>query len=625
MVVTASPLGAGETEMTQPATVLSDEDLRRRQAASIGDTVGRELGVQSSSFGPAAGRPIIRGLDGARVRVLQGGVDSMDVSSLSPDHMVATDSLNARQIEILRGPASLLYGSGAIGGVVNVVNGLIPSEVPPSPMGSFDLRGTDANDARTAGFDATLGSGAFAMNANGFSRRARDYDTPVGRVANSDLDSRGGGVGASWISGASYAGLGISSLKNDYGIPSPDAPRVLLEQTRWDAAAEIANPFAGITRLKFRAGHNDYEHREIESTGEVATTFTNKAWDSRLELAHVPWTDGKGALGFQVQDRDFAALGEEAIVPPTKARAYALFLVEQKQWTEWTLDGGLRLERETRKPDAELPSRSFSLATFSGGAIWKFSPGLELALNVTSAQRAPSIEELYSNGPHHATESFEIGNPNLVKERSAAIDLTLRGRQGQARWKVSAFASRVRDHVHALSVDTNSDGIADRVDEDGTFNPDGEFLVQSTTQAEARFHGLEAEWRYRPEGDGLGYRIFGDYVHGKLASGDNLPRMSPARAGVEVDARFGAWSGYVSLMRVASQSHTAPLETPTPGSTRVDAEVSYAIEKTPIGSLTLFLQGANLLDEEIRVHTSYLKDFAPLMGRSFTLGLRGEF
>jgi iron complex outermembrane receptor protein len=636
VTVTASPLGASVTEMTQPVTVLTDEDLRRRQAASIGDTVGRELGVQSSSFGPAAGRPVIRGLDGARVRVLQNGIDTLDVSSISPDHMVATDSLNARQVEILRGPASLLYGSGAIGGVVNVVNGLIPQSVPPTPTGSFDLRGSDANRERTGAVDLTAGGGGFALNVNGLSRKSKDYeipgaavrddpDSPTGKLPNSDLDERGGGIGASFVGARGYAGVGVSSLRNNYGIPSPEAPRIDMEQTRWDFAAELREPVPMFTNAKFRVGYNDYEHSEIEASGEVGTVFKNKAWDMRLELAHVPWADGKGALGFQFQDREFSAIGEEAIIPKTDAKASAVFLVEQKRWSEWTLEGGLRFEREERKPEGELPSRSFSLSTVSGGAIWRFAPGVELAFNATHGERAPSIEELYSNGPHHATETFDIGDANLRKEDSRNLDLTLRGKSGPVSWKVSAFASRVKDYVFAASVDADGDGVADRVDEEGEIALDGEFLVQQTSQADAKFQGVEAEWRYRPDGDGLGLRIFGDYVRGKLTGGENLPRLSPGRYGAEVDARYGPWAGWFSVMQVARQSRTAPLESATPGYTRVDAEASYRFEKTAAGALTLYLQATNLLDEEMRVHTSYLKDFAPLMGRSFTVGVRGDW
>ena len=634
--VTASPLNASETEMTQPVTILSDEDLRRRQAGSIGDTVSRELGVQSTSFGPASGRPVIRGLDGARVRVLQNGVDTLDVSSISPDHQVATDSLNARQIEILRGPASLLYGSGAIGGVVNVVNGLIAQEVPTAPTGAIDLRGGSANRERTGAFDVTAGAGNIAVNANGFSRDTRDYripgrivrddpDSPTGRLPNSDIDARGGGIGASLVGSRGYAGMGISNLRSDYGIPSPEAPRIAMEQTRWDGAAEIANPGARFTRLKVRAGYNDYEHRELEPSGEVGTTFTNKAWDTRLELAHELGRGAKGAFGAQFQDRDFAAIGEEAIIPKTNARSSALFAVQQKRWNAWTLEGGARFERETRKPEADLPSRRFSLSTVSAGLLRELTPNVSVTLNLTRAERAPSIEELYSNGPHHATQTFDIGDANLRKESSRNVDLTLRGKHGDVRWKASLFAARFRDYIHTASADADGDGIADRYDEEGMLAADGEFLAQFTTQANARFHGAEAEWRYRPSGDGLGLRVFGDLVRGKLSSGENLPRIPPSRIGFEVDWRRDPWSADVSAIRVSSQNRVSPLETTTPGYTRVDAELAYAWAWERGRTISLYLQGSNLLDKDIRVHTSYLKAFTPLMGRSYLAGVRAMF
>ena len=637
VVVTASPLDAAATEMTQPATVLTEEDLRRRRAASLGDTLSGEPGVHSSAFGAGAGRPIIRGLDGPRIRVLENGIGSMDVSTISPDHAVTVETLNARQVEILRGPASLLYGSGAVGGVVNVVSDLVPRERAEAPGGAVEARAASGNDERTLSAKLDGGGGEVAVHLEAFTRRTGDYripghavrddpESPSGRLPGSDTDSRGGGAGASWVGGRGFLGVGASTLRSDYGVPTAEGTRIALEQTRGEAAGELDRPFGGITRARYRLGYNDYEHREIESTGEVATTFLNKAWEGRLELAHEPWTDGRGALGFQGQARDFSALGEEAIIPETKASAAALFLVEQKRWGAWTVDGGARVERETRRPASSsgLPDRDFTLGSFAAGAVWSYAPGLGLSVNATRSERAPAIEELYTNGAHHATETFEIGDPNLRKEVSRGVEVMFRRTEGAVQWKVSAFASRVRDYVYAASVDEDGDGIADRVDPEGAPDPAGELLVQRYTQAEARFHGAEVEWRYRPEPGAWAVRLFADFVRGRLAGGENLPRMSPGRIGAEAEGRWNAWGARLTAMRVASQDRTAPLESATPGYTKVDAEVTLALGGGRRG-LVAFLQGSNLLDEEIRVHTSYLKDVAPQMGRSFALGVRGEF
>jgi iron complex outermembrane receptor protein len=311
-----------------------------------------------------------------------------------------------------------------------------------------------------------------------------------------------------------------------------------------------------------------------------------------------------------------------------------VFIVEQKDLGAWVLDAGVRYERETRRPTVDAAdvekfggavNRDFNLLSPSIGAVWKFTPGYNLAMSLTQAQRAPATEELYSNGVHGATASFEMGNPNLRKEVADNLDLSLRKTDGEVRWRLGAFASRFKDYIYAASVDANGDGIADRVNAEAMLDPAGEFLVQNYTQADARFRGLEAEISYRPEGRNAGIRLFGDLVRAKLNDGTNLPRIAPARIGFSLDARQDRWSEYLTTIHAFSQNRTAPLETETAGYTRVDAELAYQIESTKGRTLTIFLQGTNLLDREIRLSTSYLKDVAPLMGRSITLGLRGEF
>jgi iron complex outermembrane receptor protein len=636
VIVTASPLGRSETEMAQPATVVTGEELRRKRAASIGETLANELGVQASAFGPGASRPIIRGLDGPRIRVLENGIGTLDVSTLSPDHAVTTEPLFAHKVEVLRGPASLLYGSGAIGGVVNVVTNLVPDFLPESPTGSAELRGGSANHERSGAAELTAGAGPIAWHLEGFKRDTRDYAIPgnavrddpesaSGRLPSSFIDSRGGSAGASWVGASGYAGLGVTRLESDYGIPSGEGISIAMRQTRWLGAAEAEQPLPGITRAKLRLGTSDYEHRELESTGEVGTTFRNEAKEARLELGHVPWSDGKGALGFQYTDREVSAVGEEVVVPRTRTRNSAVFVVEDKTVGAWTFEGGARYERESHSPEGDNPGRSFTLGAYSLGVVWRFAPGYQASLYASHADRAPSAEELYSNGPHEATASFEVGDAGLRKEVSRNLDLTVRRTEGEVRWKVNAFANRVKDYIYAASRDDNGDGIADRVDDEGEFDPEGDLLLQQFTQGEARFHGVEAEIRFQPAGAPWGVRAFGDLVRGKLADGGNLPRISPSRYGAAIDAARDRWSGIVTVTRVREQDQVADLETTTPGYTKVDAEVTYRIAPGKRGGLVAFLQATNLLDREIRVHTSYLKDVAPMMGRSFLLGLRGEF
>lgn len=622
ITVTASPLGRGEAELAQPASVLSEDELRRKRAASIGDTLAQETGVQSSAFGAGAGRPIIRGLDGPRVRVLENGIGTGDASSVSPDHAVTTESLRAEQIEILRGPASLLYGSGAIGGVVNVVSKTIPRERVQEASGEVESRFGGASRERTGSVALDAGTGAAAFHLDAFRRRTADYDTPLGRLANSDVDMRGAGVGASWFGSGGFAGAGVQRLESDYGVPTEEGVRIVMDQKRYEVAAEAAEPLPGFNRMRMRAGYSDYRHLEVKATGEVATTFTNRAREARLELQHAGAL--RGTFGVQLQGARLAATGEEAILPRSSSRSRAVFLVEEKELGAWTLDAGIRAESEARRPEGELPARDFRLVTPAVGVVLRLGD-YRVALNATQAQRAPSVEELYSDGAHHATATFDIGDPQLRKEVSRNIDVTLRKAEGSLRWKMNFFANRIQDYVYAASVDADGDGLPDRIGHEGEPEVDGEFLVQRYSQAAARFRGVEAEWSYRPAAGTFGVRVFGDMTRGRLASGENLPRISPARLGANVDAGSGAFRVNLSAIHAFAQPRTASLESSTPSYTRIDAEASWRIEGSGRRGLTAFVQATNLLDEVIRLHTSYLKGIAPQMGRSVVVGVRGEF
>jgi len=623
--VTATPFGREDAELAQPASVVRSEDLRRSRAASIGDTLSQQPGVQSSAFGAGAGRPVIRGLDGPRIRILENGLGTLDVSTVSPDHMVVTESLHAEQIEILRGPASLLYGSGAIGGIVNVVSNLIPRAPAEGTSGDVEMRASSANRERTAGANLDGGAGNWAWHVDGFARKTRDYDTPVGRLADSAVDARGSGAGGSYVTGRGYLGFGVSGLTNVYGLPTGEGSRIDLRQTRYESSGELSNPFVGAERIRFRIGHSDYEHDEIESTGDVATTFKNKATEGRIELRHAAWGAMKGTVGAQFQDQDMSALGDEAVFPKTRSKGAGAFVVEQLERGAWTFDAGIRFERQERTPTVNAENidkfgaavaRSFSLTTPAIGAVWKFDDDYRFAVSATQAQRAPSTEELYSNGPHGATATFDIGDPQLVKEVSRNVDVTLRKVNGDLRWRVNAFWNRFRDYVHATSVDEDGDGVADRIDD---------FLVQRFVQGGATFRGGEAELTYRPIEKPWGLRIFGDVVRAKLGDGTNVPRIAPARLGATLEGTHGQWSGYGTVIHAWAQNRVATLESVTPSYTRVDAEIAYNLGRVGGMAAKVFLQGTNLLDEEIRLHTSYLKDVAPLMGRSFTLGLRADF
>ena len=628
VVVTASPFkDRSDLDMAQPVTVLKGEDLRRKRESSIGDTLSRELGVASSSFGPGAGRPIIRGLDGPRVQVLENGISTLDLSTTSPDHAVTVESFNASQIEILRGPAVLLYGGGATGGVVNVVTGRIPSRLFKSPTGDVEIRGNTATEERSGAFNAKGSAGQnFSWSVGGFKRKTGDYDTPVGRVRNSAVNSEGISIGGSFVGERGFLGGSVSRLENEYGVPSPEGSKIDLKQTRYDLSGELDRPLIGFEKLKVRMGYNDYKHNEIESTGEVATRFNNQAIDSRAELLHAPIAKWKGVIGVQVQNRNFSALGTEVIVPVTKSGSAGIFLLEERNWDRWRLEFGGRIEGATQDPQNNVnPSRTFGLFSGSVGSLWKFTDGYGLGLTGTRGQRAPTTEELYMLGAHRGTATYQTGSNDLSKETSSNIDLALRKTTGAVQWKVNVFHNQFNNYIFVHSADTDADGVADRSDSNGTRNPSGDFLIQNFAQTGARFYGVEAETVFKLKPETLDLRLFTDYVRGKLDGGGNVPRATPPRFGLELNHRAGPWTANLSATRVMQQTRVAELETTTPGYTLLNIDMSYRVTKTKLNGIRIFLQGKNLLNEEMRLHNSFLKNYAPLPGRALVVGFRGEF
>jgi iron complex outermembrane receptor protein len=628
VVVTTSPFkDRSDLDMAQPVTVLKGEDLRRKRESSIGDTLSRELGVASSSFGPGAGRPIIRGLDGPRVQVLENGISTLDLSTTSPDHAVTVESFNASQIEILRGPAVLLYGGGATGGVVNVVTGRIPSRLFKSPTGDAEIRGNTATEERSGAFNAKGSAGQyFSWSVGGFKRKTSDYDTPVGRVRNSAVNSEGISVGGSFVGEGGFLGGSVSRLENEYGVPSPEGSKIDLKQTRYDLSGELDRPLIGFEKLKVRMGYNDYKHNEIESSGEVATRFNNQAIDSRAELLHAPIAKWRGVIGVQVQNRDFSALGTQVIVPVTKSGSAGVFLIEERNWERWRLEFGGRVEGATQDPQNNVnPSRSFGLFSGSVGTLWKFTDGYGLGLTGTRGQRAPTTEELYIHGAHRGTATYQTGSHDLSKETSSNIDLALRKTTGAVQWKVNVFHNQFNNYIFVHSADTNADGVADHSDSHGTIDPNGDFQIQNFAQTGARFYGIETETVLKLKPETLDLRLFTDYVRGKLDGGGNIPRATPPRFGLELNHRAGPWTANLSATRVMRQNHVAELETTTPGYTLLNIDMSYRITKTKLNGIRIFLQGKNLLNEEMRLHNSFLKNFAPLPGRALVVGLRGEF
>lgn len=651
--VTASPLGDTPLRASQPISVVRGAELDRRRGVSLGDTLERLPGVHSSGFGTAAGRPVIRGFAGPRVGIVENGLDTLDASSLSPDHAVVVDPLSPTQVEVLRGPATLLYGSGAIGGLVNAVSDRIPTAAQPGLRGDALLGYDSAARERLGsvrlrgGFGGTpsgapAGGGSLNWTFGGFVRDAGDYTipgnatvgdptSPSGRLPNSFAEGSGLSAGVSWVDRWGAAGLSYSGLDSTYGIPAEEGVFIDMRNRRTEGLVELASPFDGVESLRLRTAVVRYRHAEIEAdTGEVGTAFDSSGHDTRLEAVHAPLAGVRGAFGVHARQRTLSASGEEAYIPSTRERENALFWVGERAVGAGRVELGLRQGRATRDPaaDSGLPSRSFSVGTYSiGGQVPVFGP-IALSASFAHAQRAPAIEELYANGPHAATRTFEIGDATLGKERSNGLEIALRQASGPVRWKLGLFQQRFANYIAGFSTDENGDGVPDRVDEANTVENSpadpgaGEFSRLAYRQAPARFRGVEAELAWQPAASPWTLRGFGDAVRGTVDGFGDAPRTPPLRFGASVDYAAGPWAGFVSLVVAAKQDRVAPLETETEGWTRVDAEISHTWKLGAAGTATLFLQGRNLLNDEIRLSTSFIKDFAPQPGRTAFLGLR---
>ena len=645
IVVTASPLSPGSDDLVQPVEVLSGAELDRRKAATLGETVSRAPGVQSSFFGAGVGRPIIRGLAGARVQVLEGGVSAMDASTVSADHAVGIEPFLADQVEILKGPATLLYGSGAVGGAVNVVDGRVPEELPLLPLtGRAELRGNSVSDEATAMLRLDGGLGTLAWHVDAFHRDQDDYAIPGhaaredadehhagghddhphgGRLENSAVSSEGGAVGLSWIGDAGFVGMAVSRYASLYGIPGLEhghgdedghghgdghghAVRIDLEQTRVDARGAWLAPAPWLESLRVRMAHNDYGHVELEGD-EVGTTFRSDGHEGRVELVHVPWAGWTGALGLQFSSRDFRAMGEEAFVPPSRSNDAGLFIVEQRRQGDWTLELGARHDRASVDPDG-LDRARFDASSLSAGLRYEVNDILHVSAAFDRAERVPTAEELFSNGPHLATGGFELGDAGLDTETANQLELGAHLHVGVLEAELSVFDNRYDDFIHLVATGGTEHGLP----------------VRQWMQGDARFRGLEAEASLQLADNDSGrwsLRLFGDRVRATLDAGGNLPRIAPARFGGELAWEREAWRASVGALRHSRQDRVAPGETPTDGYTLLDAHLTWHFDYGGMGG-ELFLDGTNLTDREARVHTSFLKDVAPLPGRAVAFGIR---
>lgn len=657
IVTTASPIHSDEDKVIQGVTVLSGDKLRDKIASTLGETLSAEPGISSAAFGPGVGLPVIRGQSANRVKVMQNSLDALDASSTSPDHANGIEALLAERIEVLRGPSTLRYGNGAIGGVVNVIDNRIPSELSDQTSGGLELRHSSADHGNNAAFKLNGSSGQIAWHLDGLYRsnnnikipdaarhlhaedeheehddheahEHHEEETTFGFIDNTSARAHSIAGGLSWIGEQGYVGLSVSHLQNLYGIPAgahihhdehdeeeeheeeheeghdEAGVRIDLEQTRYELSGQRLNPFAGFEALNFSMAYNDYQHKELEGN-EIGTRYNSDGWEARLEAIHNPWGDWRGAIGLQAREVDFSAIGEEAFIEPYKTTNVGLFWLEDLEVNNWHVELGLRGERQESDPQSGS-SVSHSTVTASAAAQWLFADNQHLSLSLTGAERAPSAEELFADGVHIATSQYITGNRNLGKERSVNYELGYH-LHGDTRLLVFAYYNDIADYIYQQATDLELE----------------EMPVYQYQQQDAVFKGLEAEWQI-PLNDNLSVELFGDYVRAEFKRGGDVPRIPPMRVGAGLSYDTDAWSASLRWTDASEQDRPGENEEKTAGYSRLDTNINYRIN-TAAADYVLFLRGNNLLNEEIRNATSFLREVAPQAGRNIEVGVRITF
>ena len=654
------------------ATVLTKDELSRQLAGSIGETLRRQPGISSTFFGPGASRPVIRGLGGDRIRVLDFGLGSFDVSSSSPDHAVAVEPALAERIEILRGTAMLMYGSSAAGGVINVFDGRIPTQAPEGGFEAAARYGystVDAGNEAAAAFNVklgTLGDTDVLFHSDASWRKTNDYNIPgfaeseilrgleetgyndksnkdelrdengegFGIAENSSSETTSGSAGLSFVFDNGFFGMNVKKLDSLYGVPGGDghektgiedggsgeeepSTTIDLDQTRYDLHGELETDFAWFEKAKFRLGYADYLHTELEGD-EIGTSFANEGWESRLDLIEKGGEKWSGATGFQMRKRDFSAIGAEAFVPSTITHQFGIYSVKEFSRGNFQFEAGARYENTKHEVASLNTTRSFDGISLSAGAGYDLSEDAFIGLSLFRSERAPTTEELFSNGPHLATNAFELGDSTLGIETALGGEATYTYSAGPFSFVLNGFFTSYEDFIYEAESGDEEDGLPVFV-----FQASNARLYGFETQAELHLGALQ----FGTLGE-VDWHIDGqlDVVRAELRDieGDkDLPRMPPLSALLGLEASTEAFDFRSELEFAGKQTRTAAFELPT------DSYLLWNVYLTmrPFESdrLSIEVRGANLTNKDARQHTSFLKDLLPLPGRNIKVSMRAEF
>lgn len=639
VIVTGAPFGVTDRASLLAVDVLDEEDLAVAPAATLGDLVNGLPGVRSTNFAPGASRPVIRGLSGPRVQVLTNGLGMIDASSVSPDHQVAVDPGEARRIEIVRGPSTLVFGGSAIGGVVNIIDDRIPTERPQGLDGHVSAQVSTVDEGSSFGAGLKANAGPLVLTLDGFTRDASDYDVPVFPESQRLLDEEGEeagagrtvgssfvqldqiGAGVSWIGSRGYVGVSAKRVETSYGVPGhahepdpldPDAHEegvsIGLEQTRYDVRGELTFDTGPFSAARLSAGWADYAHTEFEGD-EIGTQFFSDGAEGRFELIQRERNGWQGVIGAQLLDRTFDAVGDEAYVPRTDISEQGLYTVQRFDRGGLGFEGGLRLDK--RSLESVAAERDFSNVSASAGVFFRPSAPLFLGLSVARNERAPSEVELFAEGAHVATGAFEIGNIDLDSEVATSVEATVHFAKGPFEADLHAYSARY-------------DGFID-LRPTGADDPDSGLPIFQYVQTDADFRGFEAEAEYRiwESGDrSLAVTGAADWVRATTDLGP-AARIPPWSAAAGLDWTSRRFDAGLEVRHVGEQDRTAAFERPTDSYTLVS--LKGAVRPFADRNVTVFAEASNLTDAEAREHASFQKDIAPLPGRSLRAGITWRF
>ncbi len=624
-------------DLSQSATALRGEALDHARKATLGATLDQIPGIAVASFGPAVGRPVIRGLGGDRIRILIGGIGSIDASSTSPDHATAIDAATAERIEVLRGPSTLLYGNNAVGGVINVFDGRIPTrrvtEIDARLNAQYGTNGDEVDSSawltmpmgknQALHIDASvLDRGDMSVGSNAKSRQqlaldgedANDSDS--GKIANTQVTRYKFAAGMTHFMDNGFVGASVSYLSSEYGLPGEgeeggeDAPIIDLDQYRLDVMGELELDLALIDQLDFRFGYADYRHAELEGA-ETASVFTNKGWEGRV-AASKKSGNLSYAFGVQFKHRNFGAAGEEAFVPDSITDQGGIFGVIYADIGKWLFEAGGRVEHQSVDANATNFSKNYTSSSISATAIRRYGEDWTASFMAFRTGRAPSAEELLSDGPHLATNSFELGNPALGLETATGFEVATHKKEGPITFGAAFFYTYYDDFIYERFTGKIRDGL-----------PIATFIAH-----DARFWGLELETEFSildHSDHNVHLHINGDFVNAKDTGTEQaLPRIPPLSINAAIDYNSEKIDATIQMTWANHQQRTAPFELASDSNFKLDLSLGYR----PYGAhngLELFIQANNILNSEIRHHTSFLKDSLPEQGRDIKAGFRVRF